>query len=82
MLPPYPYTRPVVATVGRPPPPLVATAAGDAQWDATTDPAAGWDAAPAATGVQSEEAGPVGGGSADESGFEDSWSSDLASVIL
>jgi len=53
-------------------------------------PAAGWDAAPweepalaesddaqqtlVATGAQSEEAGPIGGGWADDGGWEDSWS--------
>ena len=51
-----------------------AAAVDDAQWDATTDPAAGWDAAPVASGAQSEEAGPVGGGWADDGGWEDSWS--------
>ena len=51
-----------------------AAAADDAQWDAAADPAAGWDAAPVATGAQSEEAAPVGGGWADDGGWEDSWS--------
>ena len=51
-----------------------AAAADDAQWDAAGDAAVGWDAAPFATGAQSEEAGPVGGGWADDGGWEDSWS--------
>lgn len=51
-----------------------AAAADDAQWDAAADAAVGWDAAPFATGAQSEETGPVGGGWADDGGWEDSWS--------
>ena len=51
-----------------------AAAADDAQWDAAGDATVGWDAAPFATGAQSEEAGPVGGGWADDGGWEDSWS--------